>query len=215
MIHTLANHSWASFALEFPREKSGKGKSCQSNPDLLPSNPLWVQPWTWTVVPDGADRHLAEASTMDKPFLSTKKMFIAPGLAQGWCSQHPWLKLQLWTVRRAEQQILQCFLPALCKMIPCWEVPYITFFFFNLHCLPSVQHQPITERKLSWNRAQTWCCSDSIALLQPDPGNLPPHEPKQILPYNTGMKPLIRPHLSKYVTCDYTHPRGQCEVLLL
>lgn len=171
MIHTLANHSSASFALEFPRQKSGKGKSRQPYPDLLPSNPLWVQPWTWTVVLDGAVRYLTEASTMHR--LSQHAEDAPPCLTQGWCSQHPLLRHSFEQRRKAEQQILQCLLPVLHNTIPRWEVLYITYFF-NLHCLASIQHQPTTERKLGWNKAQTQCCSDSIALLQPDPGNLLP-----------------------------------------
>lgn len=152
MIHTLANHSLASFALEFPRQKSGKGKSCQPDPDLLPSNPLWVQPWTWTVVLDGAVRHLAEASAMDR--LSQHTEDATPCLAQGWCSQCPLLQPQLWTVKKSRAANTPGPSTLLHNMIPGWEVLYITYFFVTLHCLPSIQHQPTTERKLGWDTAQ-------------------------------------------------------------
>lgn len=145
MIHTLANHSLASFTLEFPRKKSGKGKLCQSDPDLLPSKPSWVQPWTWTAVLDGAMRHLAGPRTMDRLFLCTQK---TPAHGSHRADARNTLGYSHSFERcRVEQQIFQFLLPGLQDMIPGWEVVYITQFFFKLHCLPSAYRREETGLK--------------------------------------------------------------------
>lgn len=125
---------------------------------------LAVQPWTWTAVHERAVRCLAEASTTDRLFLSHRKHSLLPCTGLMLTNTRSYSHcFEQW--RRAGQQILQCLLLVLCNTIPGWKVLYIIYTFFNLHCLSLMQHQPTSERKLGWNKAQTWGCSDSITLL--------------------------------------------------
>lgn len=56
---------------------------------------------------------------------------------------------QVWS--RAEQQMLQHQVPVLPTTIPVWEALCVHLpFLLNLHCLPSIQHQPITKTTLGW-----------------------------------------------------------------